>query len=449
MAVFSLPLILSGLLQLCFNAADMIVVGRFASAESLAAVGSTGPICGLIVTVFMGLSVGANVVVAHFTGARDPCAASRAVHTSIALAVWSGLGLVGVSRFAVEPLLVAMDVPQSVLSLAVLYTLIICAGIPFNMLFNFGAAIQRAVGDTRRPTLYLVYSGVLNVVLNLIFVIAFRMDVMGVALATVASQAMAAALVLRDLVREDTPDSARPGADCAGIGLRWKLVRVDPRMLRSIVRIGVPAGFQGVFYSTSNILILSAVGSLGDMALAGNAAGGNLEGFLYVFGGVFQQAAVSFVGQNFGGGKFQRVRQSAVIVSAGTTVFVTAVSLVLLATGPTLLRLYSTDADAIRFGMDRLRVMMPLYATCPLMEVFGGCLRGLGRSLQPAVTTFLGVCVLRVLWVEFLFPLQPTMTNVMLSYPVSWTLVTLVNGIFLVRALKRLPGGRNAGISAA
>lgn len=436
MAMFSLPLILSGLLQICFNAADMIVVGRFASSESLAAVGSTGPLCNLIVTVFMGLSVGANVVVAHFTGAKDARAASRATHTTISVGVWCGLALVGLALVLVEPLLSLMGVPEDVLSLAVVYTLITSIGFPFMLLYNFGAAILRAVGDTKRPTMYLFWSGLLNVVLNLVLVIGFSMDVVGVAVATVMSQVLSAVMVLRALAQEPTADAQTE--DTAGIGLRWKLLRVDWTLFKNVLRIGLPAGFQGIFYSGSNIIILSAIASLGGMALAGNAAAGNLEGFLYVIGSSFQQAAVSFVGQNYGGKRLDRVHRSIRVATVGTVVFVTLVSVGMLFEGNALLRLYASDEAALAFGLERMRMMFPLYALCPMMEVLGGSLRGLGHSLQPTVTTFLGACVMRVLWVKFVFPLNPSMSMVMISLPISWGLICLVNGVFLRRALRRI-----------
>lgn len=434
MVVFTLPLILSGLLQLCFNAADMIVVGRFASAESLAAVGSTGPLCNLIVTVFMGLSIGTNVVVAHFTGAKDPKAASRAVHTSIAVALWSGLGLVGLARFAVEPLLVWMKAPPEVFHLALVYSLVFCLGIPFNLLFNFGASILRAVGDTRRPTRYLIYAGILNVILNLLLVIVVRWDVMGVAIATVVSQALSAALVLRDLVREPTFEAT---SDTAGIGLRWRLLRIDWPLFGRIARIGLPAGLQSSFFSVSNILILSAVASLGAAALAGNAAAGSLEGFAYVTGFAFQQAAISFVGQNYGGRQMPRVRRSILYAVLSEATAASVVAWTILIAGRSLLVFYTDQANVIDFGMVRLRYMMPMYFVCPLMEVLAGSLRGMGRSIQPAVTTFLGACVLRVLWVTFLFPLHRTFGFIMLSYPISWTLVCIVHAFFLVRMLRK------------
>lgn len=429
-AVFSFPLMVSGVLQICFNAADMIVVGRFGSATSLAAVGASSSLCHLLVAVFMGLSIGANVVVAHFTGAKDAVGASGATHTTIALALWSGLLMVGCSCFLVEPLLRWMCVPDGVLSLAVLYTLVYCIGIPFYLLYNFGAAILRAVGDTRRPTVYLLWSGVVNVVLNLVFVIGFRMDVLGVALATVLSQALATGLVLRALVKE--PE------DGAGIGLRWRKLGMHRPILRSVVRIGLPAGLQGSFFSGSNMLILSAIASLGDMALAGNAAGNNLEGFIYAAATSLQQASVSFVGQNYGGHQVERVRQTVRGVTVGTLVMVSVLGWVMLWVAPYLLRLYVTDAEAIEFGMIRFRVMMPLYALCPLMDVLSGCLRGLGKSFQPAITCFLGACVLRVLWVLVVFPQWPTMGNVMLSYPVSWALVCAVNALYLRRAMRKM-----------
>ncbi len=428
---YGIPLLLSGLLQLGFNAADLIVIGRFASAQSLGAVGVTSPMVGLLLNVFCGLSVGASVIIAQYFGAHDRRNTSRAVHTAVALSLIGGVVIMAVALLVTKPLLILMRVPGDVIHKTCVYMWIYSCGIPFSILYNFCYGVLRAVGDTRRPTQYLVAAGVLNVSLNLLFVIQFKMDVAGVALATILSQGLSAFLIVRNLMRAH--DACR---------LNWRLLRIHPNALRLMLRIGLPAGFQTSFYSIANIVIMSSVGTLpnGSLALAGNAAALNLEGMLWTTTYSFHQAALSFVGQNYGGGEYGRVRRTfgyclatliPVVAAAGWTFYLLA--------GP-IVGLYNPDPVVIEYGRLHMQCCFTLYFLCGTQEVVSGALRGLGVSFTPAVSAFFGIFVTRILWVWLAFP-QPrfhTMVGLYLCYPISWTVALVPNAILLFRKMRRL-----------
>ena len=438
--VFTLPLVLSGLLQLGFHAADMIVIGRYASADSLAAVGATGALCVLLVAVFCGLAVGANVVVANFYGARDHRGLSRAVHTSVLISLAGGAAVMLAGAAASRPLLQAMGVPPAILGKSSLYMWLYCLGIPATFLYNFGSAILRAVGDTRNPLLYLAVSGFVNVLLNLFLVVVVRLDVAGVAAATVLSQSLAAFLVLRNL--------AGPRSVCR---LRRKLLRLDPRIVRSLVRIGVPAGVQSSLYCIANMTIQSGVNSFGPVGIAGNAAAASLEGFIAVATSAYYQSVTTFVGQNYGAGQFGRIVKSILYcLGSGVALNLVLGAFVFVFT-PQLIGVYNSDPEVIAFGVSRMRLLVFTYALCTLMDVITGALRGLGHSLRPAVVTLLGACLLRILWVLFVFPLHRTLPFLLLCFPISWLVVAVINGFFLVGllraqngALPRVPQGAGA-----
>ena len=418
--LFSLPLIASGILQLLFNAADMMVVGSFAhqnQKEALAAIGSTGSLINLMVNVFMGLSVGGSVCVARAYGANDPQQVHQGVHTSISLAGISGL-LVAVFGFIFcRPLLQLMGNPE--LELATTYMRIYFLGMPFNMLYNFGAAILRAVGDTRRPLFYLLIAGLANVVLNFLMVAGIGLDVEGVAIATVASQIISAVLVLTCLMRSDS-----------SIRLDLKSLRIHGQQLRRILQVGLPAGLQGSLFSISNVLIQSSVNSFGTIAVAGNSIGGNLEGFVYTSMNAIHQAALTFASQNLGAGKIRRVRRSVWVCIGVVAVIGLVMGNLFYLFGRPLLALYNNDPTpdpvtmmtVIDYGMKRLAYMLPLYCLCGLMDVVVGSLRGIGYSIMPMIVSLTGACLFRVVWIMTVFRANPSLDILYLSYPISWAL---------------------------
>ena len=415
---FSGPLILTGVLQLLYNAADMVVVGNYAGHEALAAVGSTSSLINLLVNVFMGLSVGASVQVARQWGAGNGAGVSRGIHTAIAVAGISGL-LVGVLGFSLaRPLLELMGNPEDVIDLAALYMRIFFLGMPANMLYNFGAAILRAVGDTRRPLVYLTIAGLVNVLLNLLFVIVFHMSVAGVALATVISQAVSMCLVLWCLCHSDGP-----------LHLDLKKLRIDREQLAAIARVGLPAGLQGSLFSVSNVLIQSAINEFGSIAVAGNSIASNLEGFVYTSMNSIYQADLTFASQNYGARKPQRVKRVMWVCLGTVAVMGLVLGFSFRALGTPLLSIYNRDPEVIRFGLLRLDVIMPTYCLCGMMDTMVGQLRGVGCSVTPMFVSLAGACLFRIVWILTLFaqPAWHTLPVLYLSYPVSWALTFAVH----------------------
>lgn len=415
---FSIPLALSGILQLLFNAADIVVVGRFAGSHALAAVGSTGALNMLIVNLFMGLSIGVNVLCARFYGAGQNRDLKETVHTAALIAALSGFVLIFLGIGLSRPLLRLMDTPADVIDHSVLYMRIIFAGMPASMLYNFGSAILRAVGDTQRPLYFLLTAGIINVALNLFFVIVLHMGVAGVALATVLSQCVSAGLVILCLTRSEGP-----------YRLFLKELKIYGPKLRDMTKIGIPAGIQSSMFSISNVLIQSTVNSFGSVAMAGSTAAGNIEGFLFTSLDAFTQGAQSFVGQNYGAKKMERVRKT-VLLCVG---LVTALGLLLgvsaYLAGDALLSIYSTDPAVIAFGRQRMLINCVFYFSIGPMNIFVGGMRGMGHSMAPMLDTVFGTCVLRVLWVYTVFAMWPAWTVLFASYPVSWTLTGVLTGI--------------------
>lgn len=419
---FALPIMLSGVLQLLFNAADTIVVGRFAGNEALAAVGSVGSLNNMIISLFVGLSVGVNVLVARFTGAREDVSVSETVHTAVLLSIAGGALLCVVGVAAARPLLELMGSPEDVIGLAVLYVRIIFIGMPVQMLYNFCAAVLRAVGDTKRPLYFLTVAGVINVALNLLFVIALHMSVAGVALATIISQAVSAFLVLRSLMLMEGPTR-----------LCLRRLHISPAMLREIIRIGLPAGIQSSVFSLSNVVIQSSVNSFGSVVIAGNAAGMNVGNFVYQAMNTFQQAITCFAGQNIGARKPGRIITSLKVCLFWALAFGVTLGLLTCLFGRQLLSLYSADSAVIAAGLERLYIVCGPYFLCGVMDVMTGVLRGIGYSLLPMIVSLLGACAFRILWVMTVFAAAPTMRCLMLSYPVSWSLTfSVLLAIFLV-----------------
>ncbi len=410
--VYTIPIILTSVLQLLFNAADLVVVGRYCGSISVAAVGATGAITNLIVNLFIGLSVGAGVTVAHAYGCKDKRTVSRTVHTAIPAALVSGAILTVVGIAFSKTFLQWMGTPDNVLKLSSVYMKIYFGGITFTMLYNFAASILRAVGDTKSPLIFLSVAGVINVLLNLLFVTVFHMNVAGVALATVISQAVSAVLVIIALMRRK--DSCR---------LLLSKLHFYPAQLKKIVSIGLPAGIQGSLFSISNVLIQSSVNSFGDVFMSGNSSAGNIEGFVYVCLNAFHQTAVNFTGQNAGAGNYRRVRQTLWVCLGSVTVVGLAAGSLAVLFGKQLLSIYITDsAEAIGYGMIRLTYICLPYFLCGLMDVSTGALRGMGASLVPMVISVLGVCGLRIVWIYTIFqhPAYHTPECLYLSYTVSW-----------------------------
>lgn len=425
---FSGPLILTGILQLLYNAADVIVVGNYAGHEALAAVSSTGSLINLLVNVFMGLSVGASVAVARHYGARDIIAMRKAEHTAMTLALFMGVG-VGIFGFLLaRPLLQLMDSPPDVIDGAALYVRIYFLGMPANMLYNFGAAAMRAVGDTKRPMVYLMIAGLVNVLLNLLLVIVFHMDVAGVAIATVASQVVSMVLVLLCLFRTR-----------GAIQLNLHECRIDRKSLRDIIRIGLPAGLQGSLFSISNVLIQSSVNSFGSLVVAGNGVACNIEGFVYTAMNAQHQADMTFASQNYGAGKPDRVKRTLWCCLGVVTAIGLSMGLLILLFGEPLLGLYNQEPEVIAKGMIRMGVIMPTYFLCGLMDVMVGQLRGVGYSIMPMVVSLTGACLLRIVWILTIFAQDHDLTVLYMSYPVSWFVTFVIHFLcYMFVARKRV-----------
>ena len=424
---FALPIMLSSILQLLFNAADTIVVGRFAGNEALAAVGSVGSLNNLIISLFIGLSVGANVLVARFTGSRENKNVSETVHTAVLLSLVGGVLLTVVGFTLARPLLHMMGSPEDVIDLAVLYVRILFIGMPVQMLYNFCAAVLRAVGDTKRPLYFLTIAGVINVILNLIFVIAFHMSVAGVALATIISQAVSAFLVMHSLMLMDGPTR-----------LNLRRLHFNPRMLREIIRIGLPAGIQSSVFSLSNVVIQSSVNSFGSVVIAGNAASSNIGSFIYQAMNTFQQAITCFAGQNIGAHKPRRILDSMKACMVWAVIFGVVMGGASCIWGEELLGFYSSDPAVIAAGMERQIIVCAPYFLCGMMDVMTGVLRGIGYSLLPMIVSILGACAFRILWVATVFAAVPTLECLMVSYPVSWALTFIVLLLLFIPIWKRV-----------
>lgn len=425
--VFAIPLILSGILQLLFNAADIIVVGRFAGSESLAAVGSTSALINLLVNVFIGLSVGANVLVARYYGAGQLRALEETVHTAMVMAGAGGLILIAVGVTLADPLLELMGTPHDVLPLAALYMKIFFVGMPANLIYNFGSAVLRAVGDTKRPLYFLLLAGIVNVILNLFFVIALSMGVAGVALATVISQCISAFLVVRCLIKSD-----------AGYRLVLKRLRIVKNKMYSIVRIGLPAGLQGAIFSISNVLIQSSVNSFGSVAMAGNTAAQNIEGFVYTSMNAVYQTALSFTSQNFGARQYVRMKKILIYCLLLTTMVGLVMGNGAVFFGNQLLGIYSSDSQVIQYGLNRLRIIGTTYFVCGIMDCMVGGLRGMGYSVMPMMVSLTGACAFRVVWIYTIFAMNRTLPTLYISYPVSWAITFAAHMVCYVMVLKKV-----------
>ncbi len=426
---FSIPLMLSGILQLLFNAVDIIVVGRFTGSEALAAVGSTTALINVFVNFFIGISLGSNVLAARFYAAGKDKEMSETVHTAITLALISGIvmGIVGV--VSAKGALQLMDTPDNVLDLSTLYMRIYFVGMPFFMLYNYGAAILRAVGDTKRPLMFLIVSGATNVVLNLILVIRFHLGVAGVAIATVISQGISCVLVLRCLYYSE-----------GSYQLRFSKLGMKPHYVKQIFQVGVPAGIQSTIINFSNVLLQSSVNSFGSVAMAGYTAANNILGFLYVSVNSITQACMSFTSQNYGVRKFKRMDRI-LLECLGLTV---TVSLIFgggsYLFGSELMHIYTKSADVVACGTDIMLYTTVTYFLCGIMDLFPGALRGMGHSAVPMILSVIGTVGTRIVWIYWVFPQHRALDFLFISYPVSWILTIVMQVICFYFVRKRVHG---------
>lgn len=425
--MFSIPLMLSGILQLLFNAADVVVVGRFAGSQSLAAVGSTSSLINLLINVFIGLSVGANVLIARYYGAGQEKEVSDTVHTAVLLSLISGVFLCIIGVILAKPLLELMGTPEDVLDKSVLYMRVYFMGMPVLLLYNFGSSILRAIGDTKRPLYYLLAAGVVNVVMNLFFVIVLKMDVAGVALATVLSQCISAGCIIRCLMKSTGCFRLYP-----------KQLRIHRDKLVRIVKIGLPAGMQGAIFSVSNVLIQSSVNSFGSIAMAGNTAASNVEGFVYTAMNAMHQTAVSFTSQNLGGRQYERIKKVLLECLAIVAVIGVVMGNGVFLLGEEILGIYSSDTEVIHYGILRLSVICTTYFLCGAMDTLVGVIRGLGYSVMPMIVSLIGACGLRVLWVMTIFQWQRSLFTLYISYPISWGITCMAHVICYLIVSKRV-----------
>lgn len=411
---FSLPLMLSGILQLAFNAVDIIVIGHFSSSQALAAVGSTTALINLFINLFMGISLGSNVLAARCFAAGKDEEMSKTVHTSIMIALISGIIMAVVGVVFAKGALSLMDTPKDVIDLSALYMRIYFLGMPFFMLYNYGAAILRAVGDTKRPLIFLVISGIINTCLNLLLVIVFKLDVAGVAIGTIVSQCVSCILVLRCLCKTSS-----------SYQLHFTKLRIDKDYMLQIFKVGVPAGIQSTVINFSNVLLQSSVNSFGSIAMAGYTAANNILGFIYVSVNAVTQACMSFTSQNYAVGKLKRMDK----VLAYCLILTTSVALLLgcgaYFFGTPILGIYTSKADVIKSGLEIVSITTVPYFLCGIMDLFPGALRGMGYSTVPMILSILGTVGVRIIWIFCFFPYHRTLYFLFISYPTSW-LITII-----------------------
>ena len=421
---FSIPLMLSSILQLLFNAVDIVVVGRFSGSRALAAVGSTTALINVFTNLFIGVSLGANVLAARFYATKQEKQMSETVHTAVTFALISGIVMVFVGLFFSKAVLLLMDTPSDVIGQSALYMRIYFIGMPFFMLYNYGAAILRSVGDTKRPLLFLIISGITNAVLNLILVIQFRLDVAGVAIATIIAQMISCILVLRCLYKSESSYQFR----FSRLTLKWKY-------LKQIFQVGIPAGLQSTVINFSNAMLQSSVNSFGSVAMAGYTAANNIFGFLYAAANSVTQACMSFTSQNYGVGKLKRMDKvliNCMILTVGVS-FSLGFGAWFFGSG--LLRIYTSEADVIACGLEILAFTTVPYFLCGIMDLFPGALRGMGYSAVPMILSVIGTVGMRIIWIYLVFPAHRSLDFLFISYPASWTVTIVLQAVcfFFVR----------------
>lgn len=425
--IFSFPLMLSGILQLLFNAADTIVVGQFAGKTSLAAVGSTTPLIHLLINLFIGLAVGANVVAAHFIGAEKTKEANETMYSSIILSLFCGIILAVIGLLFSPFFLHLMGSPDDVIALASKYMRIYFLGMPALMIYDFGSAVLRAVGDTKHPLYYLCIAGVINVILNLVFVIVFHLGVVGVALATTISQSISAVLILIKLCK---------GTEC--LKFSFSKLKFNKSISLRMVKIGFPAGIGGVLFSLSNVVVQSAVNSFGSVVIAGCSAAANIEGFLYASTNCFFHAGLTFTGQYIGAGKYKKVPRILLCCAGSAFVVCTILSGLVCIFRGALAGIYSSDPQVMEITITRILIVCSCYAFCSVMDVIPGVIRGMGYSIAPTLIALTGACLFRILWVATVFQHFRTLTGLLIAYPLSWVLTISGHLIFFTFADKKL-----------
>lgn len=413
--LFTLPLMFTSILQLLFNACDIIVIGRFRDHTALSAISSTGALINLITNLFIGLSVGSNIVMARCYGSKDREKAEKVAHTSVVVSLVAGIFIGAFGFVFAKNLLLLMGSPSDVIELAAAYVRIYFVGMPFNLLYNFGSALLRAGGDTKRPLIYLSIAGVFNIGANLLFVLGFGMSTDGVAYATVISQIISSVLVLLTLIREK---------NYCHISL--KSLKADRKILWEITRIGLPAGLQGTLFSLSNVIIQSSINFFGSYVMAGNGAASNIEGFIYVCMNAFYHAALSFTSQNMGAKQYENIRKINKYCLYYVLLFGGVLGVGAYLSAGTLLQIYTTDAEVVQIGIIRMAILCAPYFLCGIMDVMVGSLRGLGHSLVPMIVSLIGVCGMRLIWVYTLFRMNMNLGLLYASYPISWILTFAV-----------------------
>ena len=425
---YALPLMLTYLLQLAFHAADMVVIGRYGSPESLAAIGATGAITALIINVITGLSTGANVLAAQYFGAKDSKNMTRLVHTAISISIVGGLAASLFGFASVRWLVNVTDIPEASQSKSILYLVICFIGVPFQIVYNFGSAILRAVGNTKSPFYYLTFAGAVNVLLNLFLVISCKLDVAGVAIATVISQAISACLVVRRLRHNH-----------GATRLIMRNLRIDITQLKKILHLGVPAGAQSGCFSISNMVVQAGINTFGVAAVAGITAGHNIELLLYAFVFAMHHTAIAVVGQNYGAKQYHRLIKAMYLCAAMMFSLNIITGYTLNYFSPQLVGIFTNDPEVIRFGVIRAHEMFTVYFLLGFMDVSSGICRGLGSTLIPAIATLAGTCGMRVLWVRFALAHFNTIESILWAYPISWVTVTICNAILLIHLCKKFP----------
>ena len=427
MILFAIPIIITGILQNLYNAADLVVVGRFKGDLAVAAVGSTGSLTNLIIGLFMGLSVGAGVCVAHHIGAKEPGEVKKVVHTSILLSFICGVVIAVVGFIFSKYMLMLMDTPEEVLPLSTLYLKIIFLGAPALMVYNYASAMIRSSGDSKRPLIFLAISGVANVALNVFLIVVFDMGVDGVAVATIVSQYLSAVMAMVYLMKTSGP-----------LRFSFKNLRISGSKVKKILYIGIPSGIQGTFFSLSNVLIQSSINSFGDIVVAGSAASASLEGFVYIAMFSMYHVAITFVGQNVGAGKYKNIKRLiiySIILSA--TVGITSAAILLIFRYP-LVSLYVTSNAAMDAAIQRMSIIATMYFLCGIMDVFCATLRALNRSITAMAVSLVGACGLRIVWIQTVFRFFPSPTTVYLSYPVTWAITLSTHLMFIIITLRKL-----------
>ena len=424
--VFALPLMLSGILQLLFNAADIIVVGRFSGSEALAAVGSTSSLINLLVNLFIGISIGGNVLMARYIGAQDYKNARETLHTAVCISLYGGILMIFVGVLLARPLLEMMGTPAEVIHLSVLYMRIYFIGMPAFILYDFGAAMLRAVGDTKRPLYFRTIAGCVNVIFNLFFVIVLHMGVAGVALATIIAQGISAVLIILCLVRSE-----------GVLQLSRSEIKLHKDKVKQMLRIGLPAGLQGIIFSISNVLIQSSINSFGSLVMAGNTAASNIEGFVYTSMNAIYQTSLSFTSQNMGARQYKRVDRILFECVGLVSVVGLVLGLGAFLLGHPLLSIYTSSEEVISYGIARLGVVSASYFLCGIMDTLVGSLRGIGYSLMPMFVSLTGACLFRIIWIYTVFQVFHTQFSLYISYPISWILTLLAHLICYVIVRKR------------